>query len=477
MEDSEILKILYERNPWWEGRELKVPEQKRRDFHYLKERLNDKLISAIVGPRRVGKSVLMQQLIAELLSQKIKPKNILFVELDEPKFETEHTLLIDKIMDIYSKNILQSNFQDLNEMAYVFLDEIQHVDKWSETLKSFYDRNYKIKFVVSGSSAAGITQGSSESLAGRIALHYVMTLKFIDYLKFRGVDGDIENIAFKLRYKFKDAIDEEKPELFLAALKKFSMGLVPKQDKIEMLLSEYLVKGGYVELLEMGDYPKCAQYLNDLVQLVIYKDIVKVFDIRNPKVMEDMLLYLASHSAEQISENSLSENLKTKIDTIGQYLDYLELTFLISTAPIYANNRAKQIRNPKKIFINDVGLRNMLNGTFNQKALQDSKDAGLMAETVAHNHLRRLVFFLDSYNAKCYYWKNGSEIDNVMVYSKKAIPIEVKYQNKINSEDADACTKFVVEEKSPFGMIITKDRLEYKNRIFYVPLWMFLLMC
>jgi len=477
MEDNEILKVLYEQNPWWEGRKIKVPKQKRRDFHYLKSRLNDKQIIAIIGPRRVGKSVLMQQLIEELIEKKIPPKNILFAQLDDTKFETEHSTLIRRILEAYTNHIIQTSFQDAKGKIYIFLDEVQHIDKWSETLKSIYDRNYNLKFIVSGSSSADITKGSSESLAGRITMQYMLTLKFVDYLKFRGMEVKFDEAARNLRFKFKDALDNDKPELLLAPLKKFSAELVPEQQKIETLLSEYLIKGGYIELADKEDYPKCVQYLGDLLQLVIYKDIVKVFDIRNPKAMEDMLSYLAAHSSEQISENSLSENLKLKIDTVGQYLDYLESTFLISTCSIYAANRAKQIRNPKKVYINDIGMRNMLNGTYNKKALLDGKDAGLMAETVVHNHIRRLAFHLDSYNAKCFYWKNGSEIDNVISYSKKAVPVEVKFQNKINSGDVEACISFVNSEKSPFGIIVTKDKLDYKNKIYYIPLWMFLLMC
>jgi predicted AAA+ superfamily ATPase len=127
--------------------------------------------------------------------------------------------------------------------------------------------------------------------------------------------------------------------------------------------------------------------------------------------------------------------------------------------------------------LSDIGIRNMLNGTYSPKALADSKDVGLMAETVAHNHLLRLAFFLDPYNARCFYWKNGNEIDNVFVFAKKPVPVEVKYQNAINIADAEGCLKFMEENRSPFGIIITKNRLDYKNRIFYIPLWYFLLMC
>ena len=477
MEDTELLRILYTQNPWWEGKQVQVPSKKRRDFYILEKALDDKQITAIIGPRRVGKSVLMQQLIRSLLEGKTPPRNILFAQLDEPLFEAEKGLVISRILETYSKMILERGLDGISGKVYVFLDEVQHVDKWSEMLKSYYDRGYKIKFVVSGSSSAGITRGSSESLAGRVSLNLVMTLKFIDFLKFKGINGNLDDISLKLRETLKEALEKRDPGLFFASLKRHYPGIVAKQQKIETALSEYMIKGGYIELVDQEDYAKCLQYLRDLLQLVIYKDIVKVFGIRNPRSMEDLLLYLGNRSAERFSESSLAQKLRMKTNTISEYLEYLEEVFLVSTCRIYANNRAKQLRNPRKVFIYDSGIRNMLNGTYSPRALADSTDVGRIAETVVHNHLLRLAFFFDTYNSQCYYWKNGSEIDNVIVYGKKAVPVEIKYQNDIKSEDVKGCREFMKENSSPFGMVITKNKLEQKDKIVYVPLWYFLLIC
>ena len=65
----------------------------------------------------------------------------------------------------------------------------------------------------------------------------------------------------------------------------------------------------------------------------------------------------------------------------------------------------------------------------------------------------------------------------MLVFAKKPIPVEVKYQNSINAKDAQGCLKFMEENKSPFGFIITKNKLDYKDRMFYIPLWYFLLIC
>jgi len=424
MDDLETLKILYSLNPWWEEKRLTVPSKKRREFLSLWTALKDKQITAIIGPRRVGKSVLMKQLIKQLLDERTNPKNILFAQLDEPLFEaeTQNPPLIYRLIDVYSKHILGKDLANLEGKTYIFLDEIQHVDRWSETLKSFYDKGYNVKFIISGSSAAGVTRGSSESLAGRISLNLISTLTFADYLNFKNVNGELVKLSSALQESLKAALENNDIGPLSKNLKESYAKLGSCQRQIENLLSEFMIKGGYIELIPMEDYQKCGQYIKDLLQLVIYKDIVRVFGIRNPKNMEDLLLYLANHSAELFSETSVSPKLKMKQETIGEYIEYLEEVFLISTCMIYSKNRAKQLRNPTKTYISDTGVRNVLNGTYSPKALLDTSDVGLIAETVVHSHLQILSVRFPSYRPTCYYWKNNREVDNVVVYGKNQCP-------------------------------------------------------
>ena len=482
MEDSEIIKVLNSHNPWWNGNLLKVPQKARRDFYILEPALEEKLITALLGPRRVGKSVLMAQLAKGLLDRGVEPKRILFVRLDEPLFDPLGASLVHSVIDAYLKYILEKEYSDIDERVYIFLDEVQHVPKWSETLKSYYDREENVKFVVSGSSAAGITRGSAESLAGRIKQHYVMTLKFSDFLKFRGFSDDFDRECMDLRSRFRLALIDGNLPRFWLVLRRFAARQARSGSKSDAFLMDYLVKGGYIELVSETDYQKCAKYIFDLVQLVIYRDIIKVFDIRNPKNMEDFLLYLARHSSDKMSDNSLrkiSSELKIEINTLRQYLDYLEQVFFVSSSMIFAPSRAKQLRNPKKIYITNVGIRNVFNSTFSALSRLDPLDLGKMVETVVHDHSLRLAFYLDQANARCYYWSNGGEIDNVISFGKTNLPIESKYQNEIKTSDYAECLKFIHENKCPFGVVVTKKKLAFdeKNRLFLIPLKIFLIMC
>jgi predicted AAA+ superfamily ATPase len=477
MEDSELLNILYLHNPWWTGKKPTLPNKKRAEFSALWSALSTKQIMVLIGPRRTGKSILMQQLIQQLLAEKTDPKKILFTQLDEPIFGKEKSLIIQRILEIYSKYIVKSDLDCLSEKIYIFFDEIQQVEKWSEQLKSYYDKRYSIKFAVSGSSAAGITRGSSESLAGRVSLNLLSTLKFADYLRFKDCNNKLSNQITQIQTVLAGVLETKDLSTLSKTLTESYNRLIPYHGQIEIYLSEFMIKGGYIELLEIENYPKCAKYLKDLLQLVFYKDIVKVFGIRNPKKMEDLMLYLANHSAELFSETSASPKLKMKQETIGEYIKYLQAVFLINSCMIYAKNKAKQLRNPKKIYISDNGLRNVLNGTYDPQAMLNARDVGLMAETVVHNHIQSLASQSTAYQSNCYYWKNNHEIDNILVCGQKPIPIEVKYQNELSAKDAEGCLEFAEKNASPYSIIITKNKFAFKNNIAYIPLWYFLLLC
>ena len=125
----------------------------------------------------------------------------------------------------------------------------------------------------------------------------------------------------------------------------------------------------------------------------------------------------------------------------------------------------------------DTGIRNVLKCTYSSKALLDARDLGLMAETIVHNHLKTYASNFESYRSNCFYWKNNCEIDNIISIGKKPIPIEVKFQNEVHGEDAKGCIEFTEKYSSPFGILVTKNKLDFKDKMLFIPLWYFLLLC
>lgn len=184
--EDEVLRILYQHNPWWTGRTIpavKIKPFRRRDYYKIKDRLNDNKILALVGPRQVGKTTLIYQLIQDLLPR-INPKEIFFLSLDDPFLSTA-PINFGKIFELYATNIIKQPLNELKNRSYVLLDEVQSVRNWEVMLKRFYDLGYNLKFIVTGSSSASIIDGASEALVGRIHPQIVFPMKFIEYLRFK----------------------------------------------------------------------------------------------------------------------------------------------------------------------------------------------------------------------------------------------------------------------------------------------------
>ena len=153
-------------NPWWNNE--KINEQfllgkKRKEFNSILEKIENKRILSIIGPRRVGKSTLIYQTINYLLEEKnVNPKRILFFSGDDPSlFFAENDKLSD-ILEIYFDEILEENMSKLNSKVYIFIDEIHFIKNWQNYLKTYFDRKYNIKFIITGSSSMHLFKDSNE---------------------------------------------------------------------------------------------------------------------------------------------------------------------------------------------------------------------------------------------------------------------------------------------------------------------------
>jgi predicted AAA+ superfamily ATPase len=123
-------------------------------------------------------------------------------------------------------------------------------------------------------------------------------------------------------------------------------------------------------------------------------------------------------------------------------------------------------------------MRNSVVGMMNESLLKDSTELGIVAETLVFDHTKRLKFFLsERQTADIFYWSNSGEIDIVLDYAGVSIPIEVKFRGKIDDSHSKTMLDFMKKYKSPFGIMVTKNHLELKNGIIYLPLRIYLLMC
>ena len=186
--EQKIIKILYDQNEWWSTQtvpDILSKPFRRGDFHVLKDKIFEKEILAIVGPRQIGKTTILYQLIEHLIKfKKVNPKRILYLSFDYPYLATITDTPINDIFEIYPTQILHESVKKLENPIYIFLDEICKLTNWSQLLKGWYDLKYPIKFVVSDSSSSDVLKGSSESLVGRINPYIMLSMKFIDVIRY-----------------------------------------------------------------------------------------------------------------------------------------------------------------------------------------------------------------------------------------------------------------------------------------------------
>ena len=155
--NNNIKSSLIFTNPWWNNEKINkqfLLGKKRKEFNNIIERIENKRILSIIGPRRVGKSTLIYQTINYLLEeQKIDSKRILLFSGDDPSLFFSQDDKLSDVLEIYFNEILEENISKLSSKVYIFIDEIHFIKNWQNYLKTYFDRKYNIKFIITGSSS------------------------------------------------------------------------------------------------------------------------------------------------------------------------------------------------------------------------------------------------------------------------------------------------------------------------------------
>ncbi|MFP4051231.1 MAG: ATP-binding protein [Thermoplasmata archaeon] len=444
-------------NHWWSTGEVKeglAKSFKRSLFNKLVERLDYPRILAILGPRRVGKTTLMYQLIQHLLSNKnVDPKHVLYITMDEIGVEN-----LDELFDTYQRFVLMDEIGE--EEVYFFIDEIQFMDDWQLMLKKYFDQKLNINFVVSGSSSMDITKGTSDSLVGRIDEHILLPFSFNEYTHFNRENTLPDDLTLSFNY------DD---------LQSLYGSLLEHKKILNIVLNQYLLEGGFPEVNRYDDLMLKYEYIwKDIFEKVVYKDIPSVFNIRDPKLLRSLLEIVAKETCQNVSYTNLSNDLNAKRETISKYLSYLESAYLIDLSTIYSKSKVKEQRANKKVYLTDIILKNALLRTTN---LSNRAELGKSVETIVYNHLKNIS--RKNMDIDISYWRErNKEVDIIFEDGEETIPIEVKYQNDISKEDLRGVIHFCKKFGFNKGFVINKDGLDKKTideiDIIFIPLWFFL---
>lgn len=437
-------------NAWWRTKRVdasKLGSIKRHDLEGLKEELEDKKITCLLGPRRAGKTTLMYMLINHLLKVGISERNILFISFDNPKIRLRLKNEFDATIREFANTITREPLEQLKNKVYVFLDEIHKLEEWGDILKYWQDLGLKIKFIVSGSSSLRILKGSGESLLGRINFHLILPLKFSEFV------GKRVEVDFRDYNELKSAYDE----LWL------------EKNALLIKLDEYLLKGGYPEVFALEDVETAYEILKQYKTLTVSRDILELKDIKEPRNLSDLADLLTDFMSQRINYSTFAKILNVKVDTIKNYISYLEECFLIYTTYRYSKKQVISTRKEKKLFFVDCGLRNSL-------LLRE------INELEKTKILENLVFFhilslkRNELFPKIFYWLDDArnEVDIVFDFKKETIPIEVKYKDTVEKKEIRGLINFC-REFNTRGIVVTEDTLKTEDNILFIPAWLFLL--
>ncbi len=482
LDESRLLTLLgVTFNPHWSYG--KLPEHlaepyKRRDFFTMRNEIKNKLITTITGPRQVGKTTIIFQLIDYLLKNRIEPRRIVYIQLDDNSLHNLTDEPLEDSLDVYSRYVIKEPLNKLSETVYLFLDEVQYLNNWSQILKTLYDRKYRIKYFLSGSSSTEIYEASNP-LQGRMNKRVISTLKFSDFASFylQGERPKILEFSVSIRKAMKSAIEtgnvKELHEIILQKMTRIAY----IEDELRIKFNEYLIRGGYPGLLRLPTYSEASKLLKDSLDLSIL-DIVKRYQVRNPKYFEKILYLLADVTSKDVSYSSISKNLGIDKITVAEYIEYLKRTYIISLSRFFSKSAMKKLRKDYKIHINDIGLRNAIVSSLNEALLKNRTELGKVLETCTFNHAQRLQFYLSGHdNLDVGYTKiKDREIDIIINYDKYILPIEVKLLGT-RSEDEIAINDFMKKHNLNFGIIITEKTLKLHNKILLLPAWLFMLCC
>ncbi len=467
----DIKESLILSNIWWQNEEINAQfllGKERVEFNTIMSKLNEKRILSIIGPRRVGKSTLLYQTINHLLKEeKIEPKRILFFSGDDPSLFFHEDDKLSNVLEVYFNEILEESITKITSKVYIFIDEIHFIKNWQNFLKIYFDRKYNIKFIITGSSSLHLFKDANESLLGRIENIYVLPLTFCQFLNFhRTYVSKQEDIVLP---KF----DFDNPDKSFKALENFYHQEEVKRNS-KKILKEYILVGGYPEYFEKRDIEVWQKSLTeDIITRGIYKDILAMYSIKSPQILEKLMYYIASNPSQTFSYSGMTGNFGIDTVTLITYLGYLKQAFLINVLENYSTNVGKTIRSNKKLSILDNGIQNSLL----KKKQINSNEEGHIVETMVDFDIR-LLCEKENYNQ--YYYRNTEkeEIDIILDRKNDIIPIEVKYTNQIEASDTKAIKKFIQKNKenkmgkTTYGIMITKDIYKKEEDLYYIPYWL-----
>ena len=469
-------KIFRPYNPWLDKdhQPFLLPDFKRPIFYHLLRDLEQlPQMLSVTGPRRIGKTTLLLQIIQHFLEKGIPPERLIYYSFDDPALETSN-VRVDDIVDNTMKLIARNRS---GGPTFLFLDEIQKLDRWELYLKKYYDLQYPVKVIISGSASSPIFKKSRESLLGRVKDHHLLPFSFREFVLYRLRDdselSDEVNRFYNIGKALQAALIED-PNFHEGIPDESSSGSSLRKE-LEKLLQNYFLEGGFPEVWGLPSWVAKQEYLYDnQVKKVIYEDLLLAAEFRKPELLKRFYISLLEKPGQEVDIQSVSRETAVKVAQIDKYLPLLEMTDLVYRISRFQGGALRVRRGNMKFYMVDLALRNAAL-RLTQTLLTDDSVLGLYAENLVFLALKkwRGTIQLD------YFRGRGGEVDFIVhVAPNRYLPVEVKYKNTIRNEDFDGLRTFRRKFPRSLRPIIVTKRWESFGQIsdgYCIPLPLFLL--
>jgi hypothetical protein len=405
--EKDVLRSLQQDNPWWQTG--KPPADAK--FNHVRAyfpRFQEMVLKwdvhrtvILMGPRRVGKTVMLRQLIAKLITSGFPAKSILFAPIDTPTYSG---MALDRFIKMFEDH----TGHDGNGRRVVIFDEIQYLKNWEVHLKVLTDRHLNTRFVASGSAAAALRLKSQESGAGRFTDFFLPPLTFAEFLDFIG---------------------EEKRLIKQQSARRYTTTNI---NSLNQQFINYLNYGGYPEAVLNKDIQQdLRRYLGrDIVDKVLLRDLPSLYGIQDIQELNRLFASISYNSGQEVSLEALSSKSGVAKPTISRYLEYLEAAFLIvRVTRVDDTGRTFQRMRQFKVYLTNPSMRAAL-----YAPLTDGDETiGALVETAIFSQWFHSDQFHNIHYAR---WKAGRqerEVDLVSVNPaslKPAWAYEVKWSDR-----------------------------------------------
>lgn len=403
----QILERLRVDNPWWQPShgipaffDRLRPRPYRALFDPLVTGREVRRAVILMGPRRVGKTVLLHHVIQQRIREGVDPRRLCYVSVDHPLYVG---CSLERFLQLYAE---ATGVDPRRDECFVLFDEIQYLKEWEVHLKTLVDGYPAVRFVASGSAAAALRLKSHESGAGRFTDFLLPPLTFHEYLALQGEDGLVEAAL-------ESAAAREVEEAEIEALN-------------DQFL-DYLNFGGYPEVAfseavrrDAGRFVK-----SDIIDKVLLRDLPSLYGIDDIQELNALFTTLAFNTSQEVSLEELSQNAGVSKPTLKKYVEYLQAAFLLRVVHRVDRNarRFKRV-NHFKVYLTNPSIRAALFSPLQA----DDPEMGALVETGVFAQWFHHQPRLDLHYAR---WRNG-ELDVVSLGPDQRVrwAVEVKWSDR-----------------------------------------------